>query len=96
MIQGSTQIENTIAYQDRDAGRNLRNPVDAKSPGIESVPWLSNRIRRWFRVWFVDDAVGFSIDPRASLCLEAVEAFACPVELVNEPWTDSHNQPSDR
>jgi hypothetical protein len=78
MVEGGSQVEKAIADENAKAVRDLTDPVNADPSMSMSV---GERLRRWFRIRLINDAVGFSIDPLADLGIEAIEVFACPIEL---------------
>lgn len=76
VVQGGPQIEKAVSHNDAEACRTIGFPVNSESAGLASVV---ERLRRWFRIWLVNDAIGFSLCPSSALYLEAIKVFARPL-----------------
>lgn len=72
MVKTGTQIKDTLSDKNIESIRGGTNAINSESPWLKSI-WDS--IRRGIRVWLIDDAVGFSIDPLSGLLIEGIEVF---------------------
>lgn len=81
VIECGSHVEQAIPDNQTPYFGNVVNALDSESSREVS---FGDRFRRHLRVWFVNDDVGFAIDPQSNLLIEAIEVFACPVEFQNE------------
>lgn len=76
MVEGGPHVEKTISNNETPL---LRDDTDTKDSASSCETSIGYRLRKWFRVWFVDNAVGISLDPRSDLVIEALDVFTCPI-----------------
>jgi hypothetical protein len=76
MIEARSKIEKTVAYDDAEPLRDLSDRGEANPPHEYQI---RHRIRRWVRVWLVDNSLGLIFNPSVDLSFETLEMFVCPL-----------------
>src|SRR5262249_17226022 len=89
VVERGPQVENTIPQYDAQPVWDLANASNAESSRLAVT---ADGLWRGFRVWLINDSVGFSFDPRVGLLLEAVEVFVCPPEFEIEATDGAHRK----
>ncbi|MCE9544291.1 MAG: hypothetical protein K8T25_02025 [Planctomycetia bacterium] len=87
MVQCGSKIKNTFSDQDIQPDGACRDAINSQSPDLNSI---ADGLRQGLRVWFINDSVGFSIDPGSGVYLERIEVFARPLKFKNEAVVCAH------
>ena len=87
MIERGSQVEKAVSNDDAQFQGDVGHSVDAiaASLGINS-----QRLKWGIWISLIDDSVGFGCDPSSGILLEAVDVFACSLELEKPTIRNSH------